>query len=232
MPFPVQIFVRLQDSASSLSRNASESSNPLQQSGNQDSASTASLSLSQQVSSHSVQEEQVEESSQQEILSETSLPILNSEQPYSSVAFTLYLTQEQFFQLITGNLSLQGQPPASEEALKSQLQYTKAHDPNSSCGICLEEFGELEIAQMPCGHSYHKDCLTTWLKNSNTCPHCRFEVLTDNEDYNRGVIERMSKRKIVQIDGLNEPESSHLEGSPLKRSKSVSQLSLNTSNAF
>ena len=51
----------------------------------------------------------------------------------------------------------------------------KIEKPN--CCICLEEI-ELgkETVLLPCGHMFHSDCCLTWLKKSNTCPICRFEI--------------------------------------------------------
>ena len=46
-----------------------------------------------------------------------------------------------------------------------------------NCCICLEEI-ELgkDTLLLPCGHMFHAECCLTWLKKSNTCPICRFEI--------------------------------------------------------
>ena len=46
-----------------------------------------------------------------------------------------------------------------------------------NCCICLDsiEIGK-EAIMLPCGHMFHSDCCITWLKKSNTCPICRFEI--------------------------------------------------------
>ena len=46
-----------------------------------------------------------------------------------------------------------------------------------NCCICLDEI-ELgkETLLLPCGHMFHSNCGFTWLKKSNTCPICRFEI--------------------------------------------------------
>jgi hypothetical protein len=42
------------------------------------------------------------------------------------------------------------------------------------CSICLESYiVNDKIIYLNCGHIYHKDCIKSWLKKSNTCPHCR-----------------------------------------------------------
>ena len=50
-----------------------------------------------------------------------------------------------------------------------------------------------EIRQMPCGHLFHQLCLFTWLAESNKCPLCRYELDTDNSDYNREVVHERNR---------------------------------------
>ncbi|XP_062587328.1 E3 ubiquitin-protein ligase TRAIP-like [Saccostrea cucullata] len=50
---------------------------------------------------------------------------------------------------------------------------------NAQCSIFSEHFFNdlsLGIAAVQCGHTFHKGCLSTWLKNSKTCPKCRCRV--------------------------------------------------------
>ena len=47
------------------------------------------------------------------------------------------------------------------------------------CAICLEKFLKTDIVKrFACGdHIFHKKCLATWLKKSNLCPLCKFDLL-------------------------------------------------------
>ncbi|KAL3668744.1 hypothetical protein V7S43_006039 [Phytophthora oleae] len=73
---------------------------------------------------------------------------------------------------------------AASAALINQLPtYTftvsKEHDDNGTpdCLICRcgFEVGE-EIKSLPCFHSYHSDCVDSWLSLNKVCPVCQFSV--------------------------------------------------------
>ncbi|XP_048581213.1 uncharacterized protein LOC5518770 [Nematostella vectensis] len=68
-------------------------------------------------------------------------------------------------------------PGALPEVIESlpRIKITTQHTDNgSSCPICQCDFevGE-EAARLPCNHTYHLPCVTTWLKMHATCPTCR-----------------------------------------------------------
>ncbi|CAK4081605.1 unnamed protein product [Aphanomyces euteiches] len=42
------------------------------------------------------------------------------------------------------------------------------------CSICLDDFDcEHNVVELPCGHTFHKNCVGDWLKDHCTCPLCR-----------------------------------------------------------
>lgn len=52
------------------------------------------------------------------------------------------------------------------------------------CSVCKEEFADGETAiDMVCTHIFHKNCIESWLEKHNNCPTCRFELPTDDPDY-------------------------------------------------
>jgi len=46
----------------------------------------------------------------------------------------------------------------------------------SACPICLKFFHEFPTSTLPCGHTYHTECIRRWLVINATCPYCRMEV--------------------------------------------------------
>lgn len=49
---------------------------------------------------------------------------------------------------------------------------------SDTCNICLDKMEENLFIE--CGHSFHKKCISEWLKTKTTCPCCRKKVKTTN----------------------------------------------------
>eukprot|EP01052_Picozoa_sp_SAG31_P008548 SAG31_NODE_434_length_15737_cov_10.315450_8_plen_509_part_00 len=77
--------------------------------------------------------------------------------------------------------------PTAQAALDAMECGTVGPEEVSSfepCAVCQDSFavGE-QYRKISCGHAYHADCLTPWLKEHNTCPTCRFELpIEENKD--------------------------------------------------
>lgn len=66
--------------------------------------------------------------------------------------------------------SQQGLSQIKQIKYKSDMEY-------NSCPICTDEFEEGEIISvLPCGHYFNPESINLWLKESNKCPMCRFEL--------------------------------------------------------
>ena len=49
-----------------------------------------------------------------------------------------------------------------------------ADDEKCSCAVCMENYvTDDEISIMPCLHKFHRECINTWLRQSNMCPICK-----------------------------------------------------------
>lgn len=46
-----------------------------------------------------------------------------------------------------------------------------------ACAVCLEELRAGEVVRkLPCGHCYHKQCITRWLQQKAVCPVCQASI--------------------------------------------------------
>ena len=85
-----------------------------------------------------------------------------------------------------------GNPPTAKETLEKMQDKVITEDEllelkrtNSvDCSICKDEFEvDSKLVKMPCNHYFHGDCVKPWLVQRNSCPTCRFELPTDDTDY-------------------------------------------------
>ncbi|KAG6760198.1 hypothetical protein POTOM_036701 [Populus tomentosa] len=82
-------------------------------------------------------------------------------------------------------------PPASKSAIESMptVIINESHIfTESHCAVCKEAFElESEAREMPCKHIYHTDCILPWLSIRNSCPVCRHELPSGDDDGEDGV---------------------------------------------
>ena len=65
---------------------------------------------------------------------------------------------------------------------------------DETCPVCQDNFTDKEEpTRMPCGHTFHLECLKPWLEEHNTCPTCRYELDTENERYNQQLARQRDK---------------------------------------
>ncbi|XP_023761414.1 uncharacterized protein LOC111909876 [Lactuca sativa] len=105
--------------------------------------------------------------------------------------------------------ALRGSPPASKSIVDNLPLVTlktnkdsKQEDDNVICAVCKDEISiEEKVTELPCRHHYHGDCILPWLNIRNTCPVCRFELPTDDVEY-----ERSKNRLDVVVDDDDDVE--------------------------
>lgn len=91
-------------------------------------------------------------------------------------------------QLAENDPNRYGTPPASKSAVQAmptiKVDEAMLKSDLAQCAVCKDDF-ELGtvVKQMPCKHVYHDDCILPWLELHNSCPVCRYELPTDDADY-------------------------------------------------
>ncbi|KAK4387448.1 E3 ubiquitin-protein ligase CIP8 [Sesamum angolense] len=101
-----------------------------------------------------------------------------------------------------------GAPPAAKAAVEGLESVVIGKEENTIvCAICKDLVNVGEVAKnLPCGHGYHGECIVPWLGSRNSCPVCRFELPTDDPEY-----EEERKKKVV-VAGLRAASSSSTSG--------------------
>lgn len=94
-----------------------------------------------------------------------------------------------------------GAPPAARSAvLALPTVVIGLEEEVLMCAICKDTMtvGET-VKKLPCEHGYHSDCIVPWLDSRNSCPVCRFELPTDDKDYE----EERKKRALTGAGGAS-----------------------------
>jgi hypothetical protein len=101
-----------------------------------------------------------------------------------------YPEYEMMFGQFTENENaLIGRPPASKVYVENLESVVLTKE--DLCAVCKDEMNVGErTKQLPCDHCYHGECIVPWLGIRNTCPVCRYELPTDDPDYERRRVQR------------------------------------------
>ncbi|KAJ0691595.1 putative transcription factor C2H2 family [Helianthus annuus] len=101
-----------------------------------------------------------------------------------------YLDSRSFEELLErladADTSRRGAPPAAPSVVNNlDFVTVNASDHNGlTCAICKDSLTVGTVVnRLPCLHLYHPLCIKPWLSARNTCPLCRFELPTDDVDY-------------------------------------------------
>lgn len=83
-------------------------------------------------------------------------------------------TQENEEYDIESNYSEEGRYIVKFYNIKKINNYLKTTtiETDWSCSICIDNEDD-DIVRLNCGHKFHRDCITPWLIENQTCPICR-----------------------------------------------------------
>ena len=82
-------------------------------------------------------------------------------------------------QLMHGAPTDSGPRPAAAQAISAlpdrKLSAAMVGDEGKAeCSICLDDVAlGSPVAELPCRHWFHRQCVAIWLAEHDTCPHCR-----------------------------------------------------------
>lgn len=112
--------------------------------------------------------------------------------------------------------SRRGAPPAALSFVNSlpHVIISEEHEKQDAlaCAICKDFLSVGTVVnQLPCSHLYHPSCILPWLTARNSCPLCRYELPTDDKDYEEG--KRNTTSSSVEINGIRQREMSEEDSS-------------------
>ncbi|KAJ6868553.1 E3 ubiquitin-protein ligase CIP8-like [Populus alba x Populus x berolinensis] len=127
----------------------------------------------------------------QVLLNANNLDHDHNSEPYSGSHDDYIYTAESemlFGQFTENENAMMGQPPATKSVVEKlpSVVFTKedVESNNALCAVCKDDINVGErVKQLPCLHRYHGECIVPWLGIRNTCPVCRYELPTDDADY-------------------------------------------------
>ncbi|XP_074578983.1 uncharacterized protein LOC141835427 [Curcuma longa] len=79
-------------------------------------------------------------------------------------------------------------PPAAKSVVESLpsvlLTEEEVAKADAVCAVCKDGIlVDESVKRLPCSHLYHNECILPWLAIRNSCPLCRFELPTDDPEY-------------------------------------------------
>ncbi|EAZ43144.1 hypothetical protein OsJ_27734 [Oryza sativa Japonica Group] len=100
----------------------------------------------------------------------------------------VYTSDRDVYEVLVGEgLFLKSKPPAARsavEALPSAVVAAGEDGEWEECAVCRDGVAAGErVKRLPCSHGYHEECIMPWLDVRNSCPLCRFELPTDDPQY-------------------------------------------------
>lgn len=51
------------------------------------------------------------------------------------------------------------------------------------CSICMETIGFSAMYTTSCGHKFHKNCISSWTNVVESCPICRTDIISEDEQF-------------------------------------------------
>ena len=132
---------------------------------------------------------------------------------HGDVVFSQEAFDRVISQLMEQNAGSTAPGPAPEAAIRA-LPTRKVEknmlgsDGKAECSICMDnvEIGD-EVTILPCSHWFHGTCVSAWLKEHDTCPHCRKGIADRSGEASQ---RRGSNRPSRRSSSVSSPRSPNL----------------------
>lgn len=53
---------------------------------------------------------------------------------------------------------------------------TRSQSTGKTCSICMEDIQTNNLQCLPCAHTFHRQCIRRWFRQSTSCPECRLQL--------------------------------------------------------
>ena len=63
-----------------------------------------------------------------------------------------------------------------QQTFSSSIQIFVINNQNEECCICMDSDNTNPWSMIPCGHKFHKECISPWIQINHTCPICRLRI--------------------------------------------------------
>ena len=137
-------------------------------------------------------EEVVQETHDNEEIIKGNNPEENNNVPLITINLTLRNGEQVAIRVFDENEEVENNdrraPLAAKSAVEGFPTVTISHNEVDNdialCAICKEKISVGEPArQLPCKHMFHSHCIVQWLNIRNSCPTCRYELPTNDPQY-------------------------------------------------
>ncbi|EGD87323.2 hypothetical protein H112_05862 [Trichophyton rubrum D6] len=109
-------------------------------------------------------------------------------------------------QLVDQNINGNAPAPASADAIRSlpKVKVDKSmlgSENKAECSICMDNVElDTEVTMLPCKHWFHESCITAWLNEHDTCPHCRQGIMATYQQ-THGISQQQQQQQGQNIQG-------------------------------